>query len=72
MTAIEIINKWCDSADKSNKFVHKDIFWKARDILENDLKVPEVIKKEVYEFIQNDCKVSNEQKKILAELEKMM
>lgn len=72
ITAIEIINQWCISADKKEKFVHKDIFWKARDILENDLRVPEHIKKEVYEFIQNDCKVSEQRKIILDELEKMV
>ena len=72
MTPLEIINKWCDKAHEQGKTVHKALFWVARDILENKLEVPEHHYKEVYEFIQNDCKASKHQKIILSEIKKKM
>lgn len=65
----EIIEKWCTIAHIEKKIDHKKWFWIARDILEDKIPISKSKRVQCVEFIQNNCKDSEDKQKILAHLQ---
>lgn len=63
MTALEIINNWCEVAHSQRKWDHKACFWVIRDILQGG-KVSDRLRSDAIAWFILKVKESPEKKKI--------
>jgi hypothetical protein len=64
------LNAWIDHARKKDMPDHVRAFWYARDAVEGKLNLPEMYKREAYEFISKNCRESAEKQAVLEALQK--
>lgn len=72
MTALEIINKWCQMAEAKNLPEHKIHFWRIRDMMENKFEVDKTLAILAWMFLIKICKPSSEREILITEVRNYM